>query len=65
MVVTEVIKIKNYYIHLIKVTWQEANMVERALDKGLLIFNTTILPEQISRAELISFLTCFNCYIYE
>lgn len=64
LVVTDVIKIKNY-THVIKVECQETAMVEKVLNTGLKIFNTSILPDQITREEFVSILICFNCYKYE
>lgn len=62
--VAEVTKIRDY-THVIKIECTETSMVDRVLTTGLKIFNTSILPEQITREEFISLLTCFNCYQYE
>lgn len=64
MSVAEVIKIKNYY-HVMKVSFQETSMAERATNNGFVMFNTSFLPTQISREEFTNLQTCFICYRYE
>ena len=38
---------------------------EKAMEGGLLLFCMYVIPDQMSRDEFVSLLTCFNCYRYK
>ena len=59
-----VIKIKDYS-HVLKIEFPTIEAANMALEKGVLLFHMHVTPEQISRDEFISILTCFKCYKME
>ena len=60
----KVIKIKEY-THVMKLEFQTVEEAERALERGLLLFNMHVSSEQISRDEFVNVLTCFRCCWYD
>lgn len=64
LTVDEVTKIKDY-THVIKVRFANTNMVETVLQRGLLIGNMSVTPEQMNRETFVNLLTCFKCYVFE
>ena len=57
-------KIKDF-THVIKVEFGSVEAADKAVSEGLLLFHMHVAPDQISRDEFISLLTCFYCYKYE
>ena len=64
MKIDEVHKIKDY-THLLKISFEEVGMAERAQHGGFLALNMAITSDQVEQEEYVNLSICFNCYVYE